>query len=70
MPKHCLQKLWQKAHKNKVNQYHKKYLKNKVRVDLVLDKGLVERIDKVKRPDENYASWIKRISQEWLNEHT
>ncbi|NMF61779.1 hypothetical protein DP113_18115 [Brasilonema octagenarum UFV-E1] len=70
MPKHPSQKVWQKTHKDKIDQYQRKYLDNKVRICVVLDKELVGQIDRVKPSDQTYASWIKRISRDWLSQHT
>ncbi len=67
MPKHPSQKLWQKAHKDKVNKYRQNYMKDKVQVTVILEAPLVKQIDKVKKPGESYANCLKRIAELWID---
>ena len=64
MPKNLSQKLWQKAHKDKVSQYQQTYMKNKTQATVVLESWVMEAIDKVKQPRQTYGNWIRLMIED------
>ncbi len=58
-------KLWQKANKDKVREYHNAYIKDKTHCSLILEPWVKEVIDRVKEPSQPYGNWARQFIEEW-----
>ena len=65
MPKKESAKLWQRAHKDQVNEYGKRYREKKTTAKVVIEPWLKEEIDLVKAPQQTYGNWIRLLVEEW-----
>ena len=55
----------QKRNPDKVKKYTQKYLEDKERVSVVLNKATLAKIDKVKPVGQKYSTWLKNLVEEW-----
>jgi len=69
MPKHPSEKLWDLTHKDKLKEYNAKYLRDKMRISLILDNETVEAINKLNPEDISLPAKIKAIIKDWVNLH-
>ena len=67
MPKHPSEKLWDLTHKDKLKEYHAKYLSDKVRISLILDNETVEAINQLNPGDISLPAKVKAIIKDWIN---
>ncbi len=65
MPKKESEKLWQKAHKDKVSEYEKRYREKKATAKVVIEPWLKDEIDKVKAPEQTYGNWVRLLVEQW-----
>ena len=65
MPKPKTDKEWQERNPEKVKKYVQKYLEDKERVNLVLHKDTLAKIDKVKPTEQKYSEWVKNLIKDW-----
>ena len=65
MPKPKTDKEWQERNPEKVKKYVQKYLEDKERVNLVLHKDTLAKIDKVKPTEQKYSDWVKNLIKDW-----
>ena len=67
MPKKTSEKLWYKAHPDKVKQYYKQYMKDKTQASVVLDAWVRDKIDSAKQPNQSYGNWIRLLLEDWAS---
>lgn len=67
MGKKTSQKLWQKANKDKVSDYQRKYMQKKAQATVVLEPWVKDKIDTLKPDDQPYGQWIRKFLEEWAS---
>ena len=65
MPKPKTDKEWQERNPEKVKKYVQKYLEGKERVNLILHKDTLAKIDKVKTAEQKYSDWVRNLIKDW-----
>ena len=65
MAKRQTDKEWQERNPEKARKYVQKYLEDKERVTLTLDKRILAKIDKVKPTEQKYSDWVRNLIKEW-----
>lgn len=70
MPKHPASKRWDATHRDKGNEYYKKYINDKLRVNLVLDNETAVAINKLYPEDISMPAKIKAILKTWIEQNT
>ncbi len=68
MGKKVSQKLWQKANRDKVSDYQRKYMQKKAQATVVLEPWVKAKIDKIKPGEQPYGQWIRKFIEEWALE--
>ena len=65
MAKRQTDKEWQERNPEKARKYVQKYLEDKERVTVILDKPILAKIDKVKPVEQKYSVWVRNLIKEW-----
>ena len=65
MAKRQTDKEWQERNPEKARKYVQKYLEDKERVTLILNKDTLAKIDKVKPAEQKYSDWVRSLIREW-----
>ncbi|MEO1374290.1 MAG: hypothetical protein AAFW70_08215 [Cyanobacteria bacterium J06635_10] len=68
MGKKVSQKLWQKANRDKVSNYQRKYMQKKTQATVVLEPWVKAKIDEIKPSTQPYGQWIRKFLEEWASE--
>ncbi|MEM6402922.1 MAG: hypothetical protein AAF757_22300 [Cyanobacteria bacterium P01_D01_bin.116] len=68
MSKKDSQKLWQKANRDKVSDYQKRYMRKKAQATVVLEPWVKDKIDSLKPANQPYGQWIRKFLEEWATE--
>jgi len=66
MPKLPSERLWDLTHKDKLKEYNAKYLSDKLKITLVLEKETAEAINKLYPEEISMPAKIKAILQTWI----
>ena len=67
MGKKISQKLWQKANRDKVSNYQRKYMQKKTQATVVLEPWVKAKIDEIKPSAQPYGQWIRKFLEEWAS---
>ncbi|MEO1427816.1 MAG: hypothetical protein AAFV71_01875 [Cyanobacteria bacterium J06633_8] len=68
MSKKYSQKLWQKANRDKVSDYQKRYMQKKAQATVVIEPWVKDKIDSLKPANQPYGQWIRKFLEEWATE--
>ncbi|MCJ8280577.1 MAG: hypothetical protein MJK14_11905 [Rivularia sp. ALOHA_DT_140] len=68
MSKKVSQKLWQKANRDKVSDYQRKYMQKKAQATVLLEPWVKDKIDSLKPANQPYGQWIRKFLEEWASE--